>query len=186
MEQSGWPGNIGDSCAETSRLYILLNWQRPKDLTKLFKTELGWVRHPEAPVGWREDDFSGDQALPLLLAGSGNYKLMFKNAGCFAAYVKAYTLLEIITFVQAVLFSVPLRWNDGTRSFETGENSSADYLNFCMCMLVLSRKGFKMSLIKKLVPAERLKGKIASYYVVEPNSQWLGKLYFDQIEEMYK
>lgn len=182
MEQCGWPGNIGDSCAETCRLKLLDGVILGLDV---FKTDLGFVRHPTAPEGWRESDFSGDQALPLLMTGGGDSRIAFKNVGCFLVYFKAHNLLFVATLIQALLFKVPLRWDDGRKRFESGESSSADYLNFFMCMLFLHRRGSKLPLIKWLVPRERVEGKVAAYYLSEPNSAWVTKLYFKRISEVY-
>lgn len=77
FEQSGFPGNVGDSCAETSRwdnLLFKLGFSSPFNLSQFF-TESGMVRHPSLinfidakGNSWGEDDFSSDQAAPLFLA----------------------------------------------------------------------------------------------------------------------
>ena len=84
MEQTVWPGSIGDSMAETSRLFILNEFLRTHGSVKLyahkldlmqFRTVSGYVRHPTAPHAalgtghnWREPDASSDQCLPWLMA----------------------------------------------------------------------------------------------------------------------
>jgi hypothetical protein len=183
MKLDGYPGDIGDSCAETSRLALLRGSSEGLNLAG-FKVNGVWRRHPETPDAWT---FSGDQAFPLLLAGSGDISLAFKNPGCFAAYFKLYILLELLTIAQALLFLIPYRWSDDNRDkgFVRSEGSSADYLNFFMGMLVLHRAKELGFILKKLVPKHRLEGKIASYYLNQPNSAWFTDLYFKCINEVY-
>lgn len=79
LEQCAAPGNIGDSCAETFRYWLLKYFVAGRDDqfvgTDLIreamantKTDLGYLRHPESP--WRENDFSSDQWLPRFLVAA--------------------------------------------------------------------------------------------------------------------
>lgn len=75
----GFPGSIGDSCAETSRyraLDFFVNAPDNRDCLNIFFTDKGIIRHPLAPVkgeagakkSWREEDTPSDQVLPLAVA----------------------------------------------------------------------------------------------------------------------
>lgn len=81
MEQNGWPGSIGDSCAETFRYFHLMSFYPNVNslavnvavaLSRVITTK-GLLRHPTAPYhddkgnSWREDAFSFDQWAPLFL-----------------------------------------------------------------------------------------------------------------------
>ncbi len=159
-----YPGCVGDSCANTARQFILELFI-PKELRsnldlKIFRTERGYVRHPEAPSGppvskddWREVSFTSDQALPLLMAydlsehplyGSEMKKFCrFKTApkkfsapGVFSFCFGLNWLLFFFTVLQAFIFMIPYRWSDDNRmagkwwKVEKSEGSSADYLNY--------------------------------------------------------
>lgn len=185
MERDGYPGDLGDSCAETCRYNLLEDFGFTINLYRFYSTK-GFLRHPDVPPSWREDDFSADQALPLMLCGVRDTRLQFKSFACFAVQTESYQLLRFFTFIQALIFLIPLRWNDGKKRFESGADSSADYLNFFMCMLYLSRLGFALNVVKRLIPKARMEGKIASYYIGQPNSSWYTDLYFKQIKEVYE
>ncbi len=73
MEQNpvGDPGNLGDSCAETSRyahLKMLLDDYKLDVNLNTFVTPLGYIRHPDVPDSWKEKNTSEDQVKPLFLA----------------------------------------------------------------------------------------------------------------------
>ena len=83
MEEVEDPGNVGDSCAETSRFAILCGFVDydgsllKKIRLSSFTSDTGFLRHPNAPDGpprskdsWRESDASSDQVLPLRMAAS--------------------------------------------------------------------------------------------------------------------
>ncbi len=202
MEQNGYPGNIGDSCAETSRyahLKDLLNEDRSDVDLQQFQTETGFVRHPTAPEGWREDDFSGDQALPLYLASRDNpsadpiyWKLRnsiettgyksgngdFISPVFYGLVTDKQWLVSLSTAVQGLLFRFPYRWSDAYKNIERQEGSSADYLNYLHAAVYASP--YARSFVSKAT----LKQKIRDYYEVEPNSLWLVQLY-DRVIDLY-
>ncbi len=88
MEHSSREGNIGDAMSDTSRVFFWALVCKRYDITNrlnlaLFRTEKGYLRHPEAPFkgdigsngepikdSWREDDTSGDQYQPWYRAMS--------------------------------------------------------------------------------------------------------------------
>lgn len=204
MEHCSHPGNIGDSCAETSRYQHLLNILGefgPKLDLNAFVTESGFVRHPTAPEkddngdSWRETDFSGDQALPLFLAADNQLrsKLFYslKKAGwrtgngdlmapIFLGLVTQKKWLVNLCIVgQALLFKLPWRWSDRYNRFEEMKDSSADYLNFIHASIYAS------SWARKLVLKSTLKRKVADYYAVEQNSEFLIAAYERVIDEYW-
>lgn len=168
-EKDGYPGDIGDSCADTARLFVLdpltLFYDHLLNLD-VFWTPRGYVRHPLAPErdekgeSWREEDFSSDQALPLLLAyevsrnilrtnlanrlriagwrtGDGN--LVSPGLYALSKFVLSRDrvwlhVLGLINLVQALLFLVHVRWSDDER--HTGwrriqwGGNEGDYLNW--------------------------------------------------------
>ena len=209
-ETCDYPGNIGDSCAETSRYAVLT----PSTAVKLdqFRSATGYLRHPNAPDGppvslnsWRESDFSGDQATPLLMAydlqneslasemrtrlkstfKTGNGNLI--QPGLFCLIFKLDMLLAFTLLVQAAIFLFPYRWSDSTKSFEKSEGSSADYLNWLVCLSYLHRKGSAslVRIVRGTVSASVLTTEITSYYKNEPNSDWLIQAYSSAISDIY-
>jgi hypothetical protein len=187
MEHVDWPGSIGDSAAESGRyehLKMLLgDYVNICNLEK-FVTPEGYVRHPTAPDGWREGDFSTDQALGLYLAWrrganytrtaqmerrikrnwyrTGNNDIV--SPGFFAELMDSQVLRTTFLLIQLLLFMLPYRWNDETKSLERMEGSSADYLNFIHCL------AYAPKFIRKLVNKETLTQKVKHYYRNEPNA----------------
>lgn len=198
MEQTNWPGNIGDSAAETGRyahLRMLLGEYQLDVNLNAFTTILGYVRHPTSP--WREEDFSSDQATPLYLAlqkyGNPEHdrmKRLVKNAGWktgnktlitpgFWAILNDQTwLLDLTIVAQELIFALPYRWSDSKKWFERTTDNSGDYMNF-IHMSVHAHKW-----VRWLVSKEVLKQKVREYYKPEVNNQWIVDLY-DQVIEKY-
>lgn len=201
LEQTGWPGNIGDGCAETSRLEHLQAWLEQKqlelDLTR-FQTATGFTRHPTAPEGWRETDFSSDQALPLYLAAKktgltqladdlkknivdAGYKTgngTFIHPGFYAILKDNKFLLNGAVLAQVLIFKFPYRWSDSKNWFEKADDNSGDYLNWIHSAL------YCKEWIRKLVPKEVLKEKVREYYKPEPNNTLVIDLY-DKVLDKY-
>lgn len=202
MEHCSFPGNIGDSCAETGRYKHLLDTVEEFGLEvdlNAFITEEGFVRHPTAPEkddhgdSWRETDFSSDQALPLFLGGKGSITRIvgerIKAAGYktgngdfvspifFALLTGRFWLVDLCIIGQLIAFALPWRWSDQYNRFEEMKESSADYLNFIHAAI------YAHPWIKKLLPKNKLKQKIRDYYQVEPNSEFLIALYDRVIDE---
>jgi len=149
-----------------------------------FRTDNGYVRHPNSP--WREDDFSSDQALPLWLA----YQQMSKDYlgsemtwhihnnlyrtgnGDFIPPNFFFMILEwrwavsLCVVLQALIFKFPWRWSDSKKWFESNEDMSADYLNWTMTAL------FAHGWARGVISRDKLKERFAHYYRHEPNSAW--------------
>lgn len=206
MEHVSYPGNIGDSCAETGRykhLKQLLGLSSNEVNLTPFITSEGFIRHPTAPSSdgtgqsWRESHFSGDQALPLFVAAKRDndpianiLKVRLKanwyrtgdgnliHPGLYALLTGNRTLLTIAVVVQALIFKIPFRWSDAYKKFEDNSDSSADHLNYIHSAVYVPK------LFRKLVPKQVLKDKIRNYYQVEPNVQFLIDLY-DQVIDKY-
>ena len=207
MEHCSWPGNIGDSCAESSRYKHLADLMGESDLgIDLFQfvTDKGFVRHSTAPEkddkgnSWRESDFSSDQATPLFL-GANSYLNNIKETlrhtiskngwktgnGDFVtptlfSFLKNSNIgINLTTAIQALLFRFKYRWSDENNKFEENEESSAEYLNWIQEAIYCNK------FVRKLVPKEILKKKIRSYYAIEPNVQFLIDLYDKAIDKYF-
>ncbi len=198
MEQCPWPGNIGDSCAETSRyahLKLLLGDDIDDVNLNCFVTTRGYIRHPTAPDAWRERDFSSDQALPLFLAFSlfdakqaqkmkyrmEDYKWRTGNGNLvspllYALLNESQFLLKLFVVIQALLFAFPTRWSDSKNQFESSIDSSCDYINYIHCTVKVPRH-------YQLVHLDFLKEKVRQYYHNEPNSEFLIELYDKVIDK---
>lgn len=170
-ETSGFPGSIGDSCAESSR-YYLLKWPTlPLPNLKIFVTDTFFVRHPDSP--WREDDFSTDQALPLYIATKNAnmyYKLkknkwrlpngQFISPIFYAILTKKKWLINLCVFAQGILFKLPYRYDDSKKRFTKNDNSS-DYLNYYFTAYYADK--WARHIVKKEVILQKIK----SYYQSE-------------------
>lgn len=179
FEQNAWPGNSADSCAETSREEILN--PTDKDRLKNYMTPTGFVRHPNSL--WREDDFSDDQLLPMIMANpdilpvaqqrlpyrAGNG--LFHTPIVYAILWKHYLLANIALYAQYIFMTkIPYRWDDGKKAFERTDDMSCDWLNWFVTVVHLKRKGkLFFNLSKEDITLVR--SKIESYYKPEPNNQ---------------
>lgn len=184
-----FPGCVGDSMAETARSLIL--GFKTQDLhLHPFETSRGFVRHPEAPIQWREQDCSNDQLLPWLLASNLNgRKYIYRdwfipgtntllNPGTFAAIRGWYNVLEKVNFAQSLIFGFPYRLSDDFSGIEKMATSSADYLNFACTHVALKKMGIATKLHR---PKSEVMAKVQSYYANEPNSDWLIALYDENL-----
>jgi hypothetical protein len=179
MEKDGWPGSVGDSMAETSRLDILA----PKFATNLaaFQTAGGFLRHPtllgyvgEHGDSWGIDDTSSDQLLPFVLAlnlSASWFKIpgtkTICSPGLFFAVRGMWRSFAWTVRAQNLIFALPYRWSDSKKWFEKSSGSSADYLNYFVSIVFLRRMGIWID------PRPETEEKIRSYYASEPNSAWL-------------
>jgi hypothetical protein len=197
MEHGTWPGNIGDSSADTGRgerLWFRRFAERRFNL-EAFITPMGYVRHPTAPavdlVGdtWREPDFSGDQAMGLYWGftpeqrkemreriaknwwRTGNNNLI--HPGFFFFLYNWRFMISVSVFIQGWLFKLPFRWGDGQNKFESMSESSADYLNYALA------RDCAAPWARNVVTPEKLKAKIREYFSNsnEPNAEWVCELF---------
>jgi hypothetical protein len=103
--------------------------------------------------------------------GNGNYiEPMF-----FAALIDSVFLMSLFVLIQALIFKFPWRWDDGQGKFVSSGSSSCDYLNW---MHVALRCPLW---VRRSVDKNVLMGKIAAYYLQEPNVQWFTDLYAQTI-----
>lgn len=155
MEHSSFYGSRGDAMAESSRychLKMLLGQYEVLNEIDLnvFRTELGYIRHPEVPEDWKEKDSSSDQCLPWYLAvrKAGMFKEVLEmedriksnwyrtgngdliTPGLFAELKDSQVLRTTLLLGQQLIFKLPARWNDEKQGFEANENSVCDYLNY--------------------------------------------------------
>lgn len=198
ITDEGTPGALGDSCAETARYAILKG--HPVGVWSDFRTNIGYLRHPDSI--WREDDTSSDQLVPYLivldlqnekdLLQEARSRLKWTNANKHIASVGLMllsrnwlTTLSIVNLIQGFIFKVPFRWNDGSRSIERTEKTSADYLNWFIIAVYLKRKKVPFSgLAKKVVTKEKLLERVNNYYS-NPDAAWIVQAYEAAIPEVY-
>lgn len=200
MEQVPYPGSIGDSCAETCRYNLLygLTHEQLYSFYQLFVTRNGYLRHPEAPAGWREDDFSSDQAIPLYIlfseygmkdltdeferrlreagwkTGNGDYVSLLFISAAYRARGEQNSLTDLPILLQAIaLRFLPYRWNEVTKSLEHTDGSSCDWLNYYHLLLQARRRGHTIAskLARWLTPHSMIMEKVRDYYSPEPNSK---------------
>lgn len=203
-EQGDYPSNLGDSCAETCRALHMRHWLKAYTIIPFlsyykFITESGYVRHPNAPHDWREDDFTSDQALPLFVflkaSHSEDLKLQmisrirennWKTGNgdlvtpiFFSLLIESKWLLNFCLIIQTLLFKLPFRWSDSKKKFESMENMSGDYLNF------IHASAYASPIVRKLISQTKLKDRVRHYYKDEPNCAWLIALYDEFIEKFW-
>jgi hypothetical protein len=141
FEQCAFPGSIGDSCAETSRLVTLQSFLDKKVISdlSLFVTPQGIVRYPvRSALGtspWGTSDTSSDQVAPLISAlalsnpqlchtvlqqiaandfKTGNGQLV--ELGLLANMERAVKywdqpICDLAILGQALIFCLPFAWN---------------------------------------------------------------------------
>jgi hypothetical protein len=213
MEHVQFPGNVGDSCAETFRFYLLRYFLGlEEDLSPInialaaTSSGRGYLRHPQSP--WREDDFSCDQWLPRYLASSiahkkdkaetfaikaanyrtGNGDLISPLAFAAIKRIEAEEgqWLDMTLWLQTMLFQIPFRWNDERTRFERSSNSSSDYLNWFMYLIYceLTGSSFWSRKAKRAMDPTMLISKIRHYYRSEPDPIIL-PLYEAAVKQLY-
>ncbi len=202
MERDNWPGNIGDSCAETSRYAVLTGQSLP---LSVFMTETGFVRHPTAPASapgsgenWREPDFTSDQALPLLMGfdlGRQGYPTLLVlarakiiNMGMRTAPTKLASigvrclvsanlqLLAASQVAQALIFKIPWRWSDDQRikSWWKLVPNEGQYADYLNYYVtaVYLRRRGVMW-ANVVLDREKSLQMVRNYYAGEPNHDWI-------------
>jgi hypothetical protein len=206
FEQNGnsWPSSVGDSCAETSRAFVLGDLRLEKlDLVN-FVAEVGYVRHPSLAKldGWDYKDFTSDQALPLILGFDHKMPALYwrtapsklASPGVMFAARNWWAALGLVNLVQAALFKfVPYRYSDDERLrwFERivrTDDQYADHLNWFVVVYFLHKKGYHRLVRANVALVDRmdLLRRVNGYYSPEPNSEWIRKLYADASLEAYR
>ncbi len=193
-DRAGWCANRGDSLANTSRWCLLLNEQR--NCLPGFRTGEGYLRHPSPmmPDAWKETDIPTDQLLPYFLASHKDYQteiiLRIKHNGWrtgngdyvspmfWAVLHNQRWALNIALIAQLAIFSIPIRWSDSKKWFESSKDSTADVLNWFHCLPLASQW------VRRQVNKDHARQKIHAYYSNEPNSGWLLDLYDQAIEKV--
>jgi hypothetical protein len=213
MEQESSPGCWGDACAENSRYITLSNLLKNSTNINLnlFVSAQGVVRYPGPPGIWGANDTSDDQVSPLIAATSliqpilcktiisqvesngyktGNGKYIHPQSYAQlkrAQGSKFQGLLDWTIVIQALLFKIPIYWNDGTKSFQTTANDYADYLNYINFLAFAKQKRWTLacSIATKIVSANTAMSKVKQYYLPEPNVQWLLDIYQSAITKIW-
>lgn len=195
------PGNYGNAMAETGRYAHLIMWagcgpKAPIDLLG-FRGIVGYYESKSSfcPAWWV---VSSDQCIPWYLAvkrsslwlaqemeqriKENGYRTDDGNIATpplIALISHSQLLLNIVVLIQALLFKLPYRWDDGQKKFVPMKDSSADYLNWFHCALYCPKW------IRKCVSKDTLIAKIQDYYKPEPNNDWVIELYKLVIEMRY-
>ena len=205
MERDGWPADIGDSAHETARMSIL-DGSVPVSSFEHLITATGFLRHPTAPESapgsgdnWREPDATSDMVLPMLMAlelhpdprAVGLAEIIrnrirstwqvapghIASPALIALAYKKLWLFRFFTWVQSLLFLIPVRWSDDNRmkgrifKFEWTDGAAADWLNYIVSLEYLRKKS-----------AQKYWRKIEAYYGPQPNSKWFQHLYEKAID----
>jgi hypothetical protein len=211
MEHVSWPGNIGDSCAETARykhLKQLLG--QPNDDVDLmaFVTEKGFTRHPTAPAegqlgpkedgspsdSWRETDMPTDQMLPLYLASDAGLKnliLMDTRAAGWRTGNGDLVSPQFFGLLNDYSLIVNVSTVGQAMAFKLPWRWSDAYNRFeemenssADYLNYIHVAVYAEKPLRNLVLKSTLKQKVRDYYKVEPNSQFLIDLY-DQVIDKY-
>lgn len=182
-------GNLGDSCAETCRAWVLGD---ERGSLSAFVSPDGFLRHPDlAGVhDWDERDFSNDQLLPMIFACKllglrrkynsgpfikGTWTLI--SLGCWAAICDNHWLLNFANLCQGILFKFKWRITDNW-GIERSLGKVQDWLNFRITYEYLVRRGYDATINQ---PNEKCIAAITTYYLGgqdwEPNSDWIVRLY---------
>lgn len=170
MEQSTFPGSIGDSCAESSRMVTLQILVSDKVTSKLelFITPQGVIRYPTSP--WKENDTSSDQVSPLIAATAltdiNLTKTIINNLdenhlrtgngdiatpGLLANLERAENhhflwFMDLCNLAQALIFKLPLTWNPNATMnpnswLVSSSTQTSNYLNWINNLAFAKIKG---------------------------------------------
>lgn len=215
MDQCFWPGNIGDSCAETARyvhLKSLLGLPAPEVDLNAFVTNTGFVRHPTAPTSaqlppnadgtpaasWRETDFSSDQGLPLFLAARKTDQRLanliisrifgdgYKTGNGDFVNPGFYSFLENLSWLTHVAVDVQALLLRFPYRWSDSKNKFEPMEESAADYLNWIHSAVYCNPIeRKLIHADVLKAKVAEYYAPEPNCQFLLDLYNQVIDKYF-
>lgn len=195
VRESGlWPGNCGDSAAETCRS-IILGDDRGSWIQFVYAD--GFLRHPSLSEVWGGfSDFSGDQFVPLVIASGHHASVlhgsMWRIRGTKALLAPAawflvrkwYVPLNVCNAIQGLFFRLPFRWSDSKMWFEKSDGAVADYLNH-ICIFVFLRRIGKWATLNQ--PKERCMAAVRKYYLegpdAEPNAEWIVEMFEKALKE---
>lgn len=200
----GHKDNLGDSCAETSRAFILGD-QFPAQFARfLNEGKEGYLRHPDLKdvPKYGSESFTSDQAFPYYLR-----KLLMRhvNGICYASplnkgiFIKGtnkiaslpllltvygyFRLLNVTNIIQGLLLKLPYRIADGGR-IEKSEGQVQDYLNMIICYVFLKKLGKWATLP---ISEDKCILAVRKYYAegddFEPNSDWIIQLYIKALNK---
>lgn len=188
--EPGHPANLGDSCAETCRAYLL--GDENGALTRFyFPFFIKFYRHPDLKdtIGWDAADFSNDQMLPFLMALNLKFRMTIPfsltipgtktivSIGVLALMLKQYWLLNVANIIQGWLFNLKWRVGDGFK-IERSDGQVQDWLNYICTYVFLKRIGHWATLNQS---RDRCMKAVRKYYLEgpdwEPNSQWIVDMY---------
>lgn len=179
IEEGGLPGDLGDSCAESGRYTVMsclanyFPYGRRLNMP-VFITPKGFIRHPDTPEDWKENDFTSDQGINLLMALHTDWPFQFADVAPKMKWSTAPTkisspavmatsrhmlrTLNIINALQGLIFRIPYRWSDSKKKFESTADSSADYLNWIVTAAYLKLNGVNPILnVKQSIVEERIR-----------------------------
>lgn len=193
--------NLGDSCADTCRAYIM---GYPINYNMVLKFAdwhwRGFLRHPNLKDinGWDHRDFTVDQLIPLMMAQilqdptwarndlfahfgfvKGTWKPL--QPAVYAILWRKWWLLDLINRAQGFLLGLPFRWSDDESEgagFKSSTGKVQDYLNMIAIYIFLRRIGYKATLprpVEECIKAVRLYRQGPKDY--EPNADWEIELY---------
>lgn len=211
-ETSDFPGSHGDACAETARLFILSYSNNSEVWRELniyqFETETGYLRHPKLWNWWGgENDFSNDQALPLMMAMDAHetnvgltrldvmrsrlkWRIPPKGAilspGVWFLARKMWTMFCLATIAQALVFRLPIRWDDGKKRFARQSESTADWLNYAVSLVYLADCGeaWAVRACLRLTRTEEILARIERYYLPETHRQPILTEYYNALRRL--
>ncbi len=112
----------------------------------------------------------------------------YASWGLIAACHGWIHLFQLFLIAQALIFKIPIRWDDSAKGFRSTEGSSADYLNFfhSCAWLHLIKRGWCLPIIRWLCPPERILAMIRHYYRNEPHSEFIVEMSEHAIKEVFK
>ncbi len=216
-ETSPFPGSHGDSCANTARWQVLSNGPLPHCLTHFF-VEGGQVRHPKLEhyeddkgVRWGVTDFSVDQWIALFVAcmlfqpllakrmllrleedrnrvGDGSFPNLLMVSCIRRAARNQSWVSDLPILFHAIFSRFPWRWGDSKKAIEQSTDSSADYLNWFMCIAYAHKtksNTLSIKLSKLIISKSKMLTKATEYLETEPNSAWLLDHWSESIKEVY-
>ncbi len=203
FEQVGFPGNVGDQCAETARwdrLCSLLNLPSPMKLDQFF-TDKGILRSPKLAGykddkgdSWAEDDTTSDQVGPLFMAVKHRLELTYlkkkirDNVHQNSWWGRTGNGDLVNPKLHAAINErqTLLEWSMRGQAFalnlpfrwSDSENKFEAMGESSADYLNYFHYGFEVpQAVRRKISAEKMLDRIVSYYAKEPNSKQLVDLY---------